>query len=212
MTMNNATGNEMARTNARPWLPIVLAVVLTLFRLWIGYNWFNELGWKAPWAGSGGFGCDAYRFNAPSHDQLHGLCDWMQREADHPAVGLYGDFVKNLVIPNFGLFAWLTIFTEVFITVSLVFGFLTRLGGLLGTLWAISLLIGLVAVPGESWSLYVFSYILPSLVFAVIGARYQFSVDALLGKRYEQWAANGNFFGRILRLVTGAQPGSAGVL
>ncbi len=193
-------------------LPVIIAVVLTLLRLWVGYNWFTELGWKAPWVGSGGFGCDTYRFNAPPGQELHGLCDWMQREVDHPAIGLYGDFVKNFVIPNFGLFSWLTIFTEAFITVSLFFGLLTRLGGLLGTLWAISLLIGLVGVPGESWTLYVFNYILPSLVFAIIGARYQFSVDALLGKNYDGWAAGGNPLARLLKLVTGAKPGSAGVL
>ncbi len=199
------------RLAARPWLPIVIAIVLTALRLWVGYNWFTELGWKLPWKDAGGFGCDAYRFNAAPGQELHGLCDWMQREVDHPAVSLYGDFVKNVVIPNFGFFAWLSILTEFFITFSLIFGFLTRLGGLVGTLWAISLLIGLVAVPGESWTLYVFSYILPSLVFAVIGARNQFSVDALLGKNYERWADN-NRFGRLLKLISGARPGSAGVI
>ena len=211
MVMDKTGSKGMARTNSRPWLPVVVAIALTIFRLWIGYNWFTELGWKAPWAGSGGFGCDSYKFNA-AHDQLHGLCDWMQREADHPALGIYGDFVRNLVIPNFGFFSWLTIFTEVFITISLFFGFLTRLGGIVGTLWAISLLIGLIGVPGESWTVYVLGFILPSLVFAVIGGRYQFSVDALLANRYEKWAANGNWFGRLLLLATGAQPGSAGVI
>ena len=97
-----------------------IAIVLTIVRLFIGYQWFGEQGWKAPWAGSGGFGCDTYQFAAPAGQQLHGLCDWMQKEADHPAIGLYGDFVKNLVIPNFGLFAWSTFFIEGFITISLL--------------------------------------------------------------------------------------------
>ena len=211
MALNNTDSPRMTRAKTRPWLPIVIAIALTIFRLWIGYNWFSELGWKAPWAGSGGFGCDSYKFNTSS-GPLHGLCDWMQREADHPAIGLYGDFVRNLVIPNFGFFSWLTILTEGFITLSLFFGFLTRLGGIIGTLWAISLLIGLIGVPGESWSFYVLGFILPSLVFAIIGGRYQFSVDALLAKRYEKWAANGNWVGRLLRLITGTQPGSAGVI
>ena len=202
---------RMTRPANRTWLLLIIAIVLTIFRLWVGYNWFNELGWKAPWAGSGGFGCDSYHFNA-SQGELHGLCDWMQREADHPAVGLYGDFVRNLVIPNFAFFSWLTILTEGFITVSLFFGFLTRLGGIIGTLWAISLLIGLVGVPGESWSLYVLGFILPSLVFAIIGARFQFSIDALLAKRYEDWAANNSLWGKLVRLASGSKPGSAGVI
>lgn len=197
--------------NTRSGTTIAIAVVLTLFRVWAGYLWFSELGWKAPWLGSGGFGCDAYLFNPPSGQQLHGLCDWMQREANYPTIGLYGDFVKNVVIANFGFFAWLTIFTETFITVSLVLGFLTRLGGLIGALWGLSLLIGLLSVPGESFFTYV-PFILPPAFFAVIGARNQFSVDALLAKRYEKWASGNNPLGRLLKLATGARPGSAGVI
>ena len=179
--------------------------------MFIGYQWFGEQGWKAPWAGSGGFGCDTYQFAAPAGQQLHGLCDWMQKEADHPAIGLYGDFVKNLVIPNFGLFAWSTFFIEGFITISLLLGFLTRLGGLLGALWAVNLLIGLIGVPGESVLLYLVFIVLSGL-FAVIGAKYQFSVDALLANQYDRMAASGNPFGKLLKLASGAQVGSAGVL
>lgn len=209
--MTTNTSEQRSERSSRFWLLIGVAIVLTLVRLFISYMWFNELGWKAPWAGSGGFGCDSYKFNPPAGQSLHGLCDWMQKEADHPALGLYGDFVKNVVIPNFGLFAWLSILTETFITVSLFLGFLTRLGGLVGALWAISLLIGLVGVPGESVFLYL-QFIVLSGLFAIIGARYQFSVDSLLARQYDRWAATNNLFGKIVKLVTGAQPGSAGII
>lgn len=208
MAVNTTKQNQP--TSNRLWLLVVIAVVLTLLRLWIGWMWFSELGWKAPWAGSGGFGCDAYKFSPPPGQQLHGLCDWMQKEADHPAIGLYGDFVKNVVIPGFGFFAPLTLLTETFITVSLFFGFLTRLGGLVGTLWAVSLFIGLVGVPGESTITYL-TFIVLSGVFAVIGARYQFSVDSLLAKNYDKLDTR-KPLGRLIKLITGAQPGSAGVL
>lgn len=211
MTIKDTTKqNQPTSTSNNLWLLVGVAVVLTLVRLWIGWMWFNELGWKAPWVGSGGYGCDTYHFSPPSGQELHGLCDWMQREADHPAVGLYGDFVKNVVIPGFGFFAPLTFLTETFITVSLFFGFLTRLGGLVGTLWGISLLIGLVGVPGESAATYLL-FIIPSAIFAVIGARYQFSVDSLLAKSYDKLDTT-KPLGRLVKLVTGAQPGSAGVL
>ena len=193
------------------WMVVGIAIVLTLLRLWVGWLWLGEQGWKAPWAGSGGFGCDTYKFSPPSGQQLHGLCDWMQKEADHPFIGLYGDFVKNVVIPNFGLFAVLTFITEGFITLSLILGFLTRLGGLLGALWAVNLLIGLLGVPGETIFIYAL-FIVLSAVFAVIGARYQFGVDSLLARNYEKWAASGNLLGRLVKWASGAQPGSAGIL
>ena len=204
MEVSNSTG----RTNRG--MAIGLAVVLTVFRVWAGYLWFSELGWKAPWLNAG-FGCDAYRFNPPAGQKLSGLCDWMQREVQFPTIGLYGDFVKNIVIPNFDLFAWLTIFTESFIAVSLIFGILTRLGGLIGTLWGLSLLIGLLSVPGETLFTYL-PFIIPPAVFAVIGARNQFSVDALLAKNYQRWASKNNPLAKLLNLATGAKPGSAGVI
>ena len=142
---------------------------------------------------------------------VEAVCDWMQREVQYPTIGLYGDFVKNIVIPNFDLFAWLTIFTESFIAVSLIFGILTRLGGLIGTLWGLSLLIGLLSVPGETLFTYL-PFIIPPAVFAVIGARNQFSVDALLAKNYQRWASKNNPLAKLLNLATGAKPGSAGVI
>ncbi len=206
--------SSRGRATSRPgsfWIMVGIAVALTLFRIWAGYLWTTQLGWKAPGLNTGGFGCDAYRFSPPAGQELHGLCDWMQKEADHPTIGLYGDFVKNIVIPNFGLFAWLTVLTEGFIAFSLIFGFLTRLGGIIGTLWGISLLIGISGIPGEHWYDFLF-YIIPPLIFAIIGARNQFSLDALLAKRYESWASSGNLIGKIVKLATGARPGSAGVI
>jgi hypothetical protein len=201
---------KISKSSNRMWILVGIAVVLTLVRLWIGFQWFSELGWKAPWEGSGGYGCDSYKFNPPPGQELHGLCDWMQREANQPAIGLYGDFVRNVVIPNFGLFAPLSFLTETFITFSLLFGFLTRLGGLVGGLWAVSLLIGLVGIPGESAPFYL-TFIVVSGLFGVIGARYQFSVDSVLAKNYDKLGKK-NRLGKLLKLATGAQPGSAGVL
>ncbi len=205
------TGNE--RVQNRPTnfgIKVAIAAILSLFRVWAGYLWVTQLSWKAPWL-KAGFGCDAYRFNPPAGQEPHGLCDWMQREVTYPTVGLYGDFVKNVVIPNFDLFAWLSVFTESFIAISLILGLLTRLGGLVGAGWGLSLLIGISSIPGEHWYDFLL-YIVPPLIFAVIGARNQFSVDALLGKRYESWAATNNPLGRLLKLITGAKPDSAGVI
>ncbi len=198
-------------TRSNTGLAVGLAVVLTLFRLWTGWLWTQQQGWKFPWVGSGGFGCDAYRFQPPAGQELHGLCNWMKKEVDYPTIGLFGDFVKNIVIPNFDLFAWLTVGTETFITYSLLFGFLTRLGGLVGTIWGLNLLIGLSGIPGESVFAFL-PYVLPPLVFAIIGARHQFGVDALLANRYERWTASGNPAAKLLKWASGAKPGSAGVI
>ncbi len=163
--------DKQARTNSF-WLLLVVSLGLTALRVYSGIRWAGELGWKWPWTGAGGFGCNSpARFNPPAGTELGGLCDWMTREARHPAIGLYGDFVSNLVIPNFDFFAWLTIFTEVFIALSLVTGLLTRLGGIVGALWAANLMVGLAAVPGEDLTFYLI-YLIPPLIVAITGPRF----------------------------------------
>ena len=181
-----------------PTIVLIISGIVTLIRLWLGYVWVSELGWKAPFNGSGGgmFGCAAGGF---SGGKLSGLCDWMQREVDHPAIGLFGDFVKNLIIPNFTLFAWLTIIVEGFVAVSLIFGIATRLGGLVGGFWALNLLIGLAAVPGENWWEYAL-FALGNFAFAIIGMRYNFGLDRLLHRQYSDTAKKRGMLGLVPRL------------
>lgn len=185
------------------------ALGLTLVRIYSGFRWFSELGWKWPWHGAGGFGCpDPRRFNLPPGVQQGGLCDWMQREADHPFLGLYGDFVKNVVIPNFDFFAWFTIFTESFIAFSLIAGFLVRLGGITGFLFCLNLIVGVAAIPGEDL-LYFIPYLFPPLIVAVLGPRWQFGLDTLLMPTYRKLAKASGKLSRVLTFLLAIPPESA---
>ncbi len=106
----------------------------------IGLLWLASLRWKLPPA-----------FIAP--DGHRGLMEWLQLEVAHPTVGLYADFVANVVIPNFTLFAWLTFLVELAIGLSLALGLFSRLGAAAGLLWSLNLTVGLLSVPGEwPWS------------------------------------------------------------
>ena len=105
----------------------------------IGLMWLMSLRWKLP------------PTFIPAEGR--GLMDWLELEVAHPTIGLYADFVANIVIPNFFLFAWLTFLVELTIGLSLTLGLFTRLGAALGLLWSFNLTIGLLAVPGEwPWS------------------------------------------------------------
>jgi thiosulfate dehydrogenase [quinone] large subunit len=105
----------------------------------IGLMWLISLRWKLP------------PTFIPAEGR--GLMDWLKLEVAHPTIGLYADFVANIVIPNFFLFAWLTFLVELTIGLSLTLGLFTRLGAALGLLWSFNLAIGLLAVPSEwPWS------------------------------------------------------------
>jgi uncharacterized membrane protein YphA (DoxX/SURF4 family) len=103
----------------------------------------------------------------------------MQREIDSPAIPLYGEFVRSIVLPNIGILGWGVWLMEAAIAVSLLLGLLTRLGGLLGFVQGVNLLIGLAAVPHEWFWSYVM-LALWCLVFALTGAGRWVGIDRWL--------------------------------
>ncbi len=114
--------------------------ILSACRSVIGFMWLLSLRWKLP-----------PTFEAPAGHRS--LLEWLQLEIAHPTVGLYADFVANVVMPNFIIFAWLTFLIELALGLSLTLGFFTRWGAALGLLWSVNLAIGLLEVPGEwPWS------------------------------------------------------------
>jgi uncharacterized membrane protein YphA (DoxX/SURF4 family) len=194
------------------------AIGLTVIRLFLGFLWFQQILWKLPPS----FGCNDKGLNYdrtidPSlldeANGLSGLCDWVVREANNtnnfPGFGWFPGFVQNFVVPNFGFFAWSTVFIETFLAVSLILGVFTRLGGLVGTLFAINLFGGLTGLPKEEWPWIYGQLILLNGVFLVLGSRMQYSVDMLLDKLYKGWIAKGGFLGFLGKFFTPA-PKSTG--
>ena len=112
---------------------------LAIGRMLIGVLWLFSLRWKLP------------PDFAPSTGR--GLMDWLQMELQYPAFAIYADFLESVIIPNFTLFAWIIFLAELLVGISLLTGFLTRLGATAGLLMSINLGVGLLAVPGEwPWS------------------------------------------------------------
>jgi thiosulfate dehydrogenase [quinone] large subunit len=139
--------------------------VLSGSRTLIGLLWLASLRWKLP-----------PTFVAPADHRS--LLEWLQLEVAHPTVGLYGDFVAGIVLPNFTLFAWLTFLIELMIGLSLTFGIFTRFGAALGLLWSFNLALGLIAVPGE-WPWSYLMLIMWHALFLVSTDRQTMSLDKL---------------------------------
>jgi len=136
-------------------------VALTVVRVALGLFWLGQQTWKPPPT----FGC-------PSG----GFCFWLDQEIQHPLIPLFADFLHTVIRPNAIAFGWFTLVVEVAIGLALIFGVYTRLGALVATLWSVNLLIGLSAVPGETpW--YYLAIVVANLIFVVVGASGQISVD-----------------------------------
>jgi uncharacterized membrane protein YphA (DoxX/SURF4 family) len=94
-------------------------------------------------------------------------------------IPLQADFVNNIVLPHFYLFAPVVYSLEVLTGVSLMLGVFVRLFGILGALQIINLWLGLYSAPGE-WPWTYFFLVLLQLMFAIHCYGRALGVDAML--------------------------------
>jgi uncharacterized membrane protein YphA (DoxX/SURF4 family) len=141
-------------------------VALWALRVLVGTMWWQQSLWKIP----------------PSFD---GLKYWMQQEAEHAAIVLQGDLVRDLVLPNLNLFGPLVYSVEVAIGVSLLLGVFSRAGAALGLLMALNLWLGLYSAPGEWPWTYMFLNVIQAW-FVLDPPGRVLGVDALLRLRATQ--------------------------
>src|SRR5260370_4645199 len=88
-----------------------------------------------------------------------GLAYWMGLMGKHAAIPLQADFVNNVVLPHFYLFAPMVYGLEVLTAVSLMLGVFVRLGAVVGALQIVNLWLGPYSSPG-AWP---WSYLFPLL-------------------------------------------------
>jgi hypothetical protein len=194
---------------------------LGIGRIVVGLLWFSQLWWKLPPT----FGCPANCQFSTRTQVTSGLCDWIGREAayagnlhifnlDLHLLGLpnfsidlsfissaYGGFLNGFVLPNFSWMAWLIFGMELFITVTLLFGVLGRLGALVGTVQALNLTIGLLPVPGEWEWTYLLLLTLNFVVLMTAAGRY-IGFDSMLHPWAVAQAAKGNPLARVVQWLT----------
>jgi uncharacterized membrane protein YphA (DoxX/SURF4 family) len=97
----------------------------------------------------------------------------------HAAIPLQADFVNNIVLPHFYLFAPIVYAAEVLTAASLMLGVFVRLFAIIGALQILNLWLGLYSAPGE-WPWTYFFLLLLQLLFAVHAYGRSLGVDAML--------------------------------
>jgi len=154
----NLVRNSEQRTSAK--------VYTWLARLFVGAMWYQQMLWKMP---------PSFTDNP---DGSGGLRYWMAEMGKYASFKPHASLVNDLMLPYFNLFAFQVWAGETFIAVSLMLGLFTRLGGLLGTLMAINLWLGLYNRPNE-WPWTYFFLILLNGFFLFLRAGRSLGVDAL---------------------------------
>ena len=108
-----------------------------LARTVMGAMWWQQVIWKVP----------------PNYGGLH---FWTSEMVKFASTDIQRAFVSNVVLAHFNLFAPQVFLVEALISVTLLLGFFSRFGSLLGVAMALNLSQGLYRSPGEWPWQYVF--------------------------------------------------------
>ena len=156
---------------------------LTLFRIAFGLLYLDMALQKAPWNNFGW------------------LRGFIEQEIAHPTFPFIAAFFKDVVLPNFTFFGWMTFVVEMALGLGLLLGVLTRLAGVGGFLWQVNIALGAFNVPGEWYWIWVL-LTLPQFCFAFCGAGRVLGLDAWLSPSLRRRAEAGSGWARLLRYAT----------
>src|SRR5882762_10362785 len=109
------------------------------FRFLIGCMWWQQSLWKLP----------PFYTTTPSSRLATPAFYWIGVMGKSAAVPWQADFVNNIVLPHFYLFAPIVYGLEVLTAVSLLLGLFVRLWGMIGALQIINLWLGLYSAPAS---------------------------------------------------------------
>jgi len=144
-------------------------VLLTLagVRVFMGVFWLVNLLWKLPT----GFGKGEY----------WGLPSTFGRAKQYALTPPLRSLVDNVLIPHTTVFGWLIFLLGLVTGLSLVLGYITRVGALLGLLQAIAITLLVANTPGEWLYGYLMLILLSSLMLLLPVSR-RMSLDDALGR------------------------------
>ena len=122
------------------------------------------------------------------------------------AVPLQADFVNNIVLPHFYLFAPIVYLLELLTAVSLILGIFVRLWALIGALQIVNLWLGLYSAPGE-WPWTYFFLLVLMLIFALHRYGRSLGLDAVVVVRSRPETAPGQNLARRDDVSRNCPPG-----
>lgn len=206
---------EAAVSPAR-WERWLRTFAVAVASIGFGYLFFSNLWWMLP----PDFGCsEDFRFEGENAD---GLCFWIGTFSSEPRTVLTtflepaplglaldglpranGAFIDGFVKPNIEWFGWVIWGTVAFVSLSLILGFLSRLGALAAFVVSIELMLGLTGISSPrtwEWS-FPLMVLLSIALFGLAPGRY-FGLDRLLRARLMTPRGGGSRLRRLLLALT----------
>jgi uncharacterized membrane protein YphA (DoxX/SURF4 family) len=110
--------------------PKIDHTVIGLMRIVLGLMWLANLEWKRP---------PDFGENSGS-----GLFKYISSAGENPAFDWWGWIVRELVLPNYQLFGWFTLLSEITVAALLLLGYKTRLVALVGAVQSAAIFLSVV--------------------------------------------------------------------
>lgn len=174
-SMSASLEHQVPTGNSPVMLSESSTLIIALARIFVGYLWFQQLFWKLP----------------PTFAGLH---PYLVREAQYTFLPGYAFIIQHVFLPNFLLLGAGTWLAELVVALSLLFGIFSRFGGLLATVLALQLYVGLST---SEWYWTYGMLVLLGVVFAALPAGRRLGIDQWLAPRLYTAAATS----RVARLL-----------
>jgi thiosulfate dehydrogenase [quinone] large subunit len=147
---------------------VAARVIPPVVRILAGLLWLANTDWKVP----------------PDFGEAtgRGLYGFVADGIEHPVLGPYAFMLETFVLPNIGLFGWVTLLVETSLAALLITGTLTRIAALGGTAQALAITLTVSRVPGE-WAFAYYLMVGVHLSVLAMDAGRTWGVDALVAKR-----------------------------
>jgi thiosulfate dehydrogenase [quinone] large subunit len=155
---------EAAAARALP--PVTGPPALAVLRVGVALMWIQNVGWKYPPT----FG------EGPRPGALYRFTRWA---VEYEVFGPYAWFVEHVVLPNFRVFGWMTLFVEAGLGAFLLIGLATRLWALVGVGQCLAITLAVLNAPHE-WHWSYFLMILAHLTLAGTAAGRYHGLDGLV--------------------------------
>jgi uncharacterized membrane protein YphA (DoxX/SURF4 family) len=142
-------------------------LIVGLMRIVIGTLWLANIEWKRP---------PDFGFKAKN-----GLYKYVDSAVRNPVLGVHKYFIQHVVLPNYTLFGWITLFTETALAITLILGYRTRIAALIGAFMSIN--IGLSVLYYDKAAEWPWSYYLmfaAHLMIFAVGAGKHLGLDGVL--------------------------------
>ena len=122
--------------------------------------------------------------NSLPNDDFHGLLIQIKVMADTNPFSFVSSLINTYLVPNYVLLAWIVILLEIGLAISVIFGVFSRIGSVVGIIYALILYVGTLGWPDE-WIWSYFMIVMAMLVIFISSFETRIGLDSYLYNKFK---------------------------